>query len=214
MWFIYPFLTLLRISWRRSCFLITATFGCLALSCSEEKEKKVVIETPRELTSADAAPPASTVIDNKSQAPVVGTSTQSSGYSYVAAESWKSAKTTPFRLINYTFGAGGEVYLSKVRGDVLGNVNRWMNQFGQSAVPGISSLEEVKILGNTGYIAQAEGSFMGMRMTQAKENYALLAAIMKDGDDVITIKMTGPKGEVKAEYDAFIAFCTSLKTSQ
>jgi len=179
----------------------------LGLSCSDKKQEKITIDTPRELTVLDKV---DQKVPTKTSATPL-TQAVSSNYQYVKPEAWVDKEATPFRLLNFTFGTDGEAYLSESRGGVLPNVNRWLGQFGADPATSLDDLESFPVLSGKGYLVSAEGAFKGMRMPQAKPNYMLLGVLVEIDGQLITIKMTGPANEVKQQEQAVKSFCKSLK---
>jgi hypothetical protein len=95
----------------------------------------------------------------------------------------------------FQFGPGGA-------GGVKANVDRWLNQFVEPRDQIKSKVEEVMIGKTKVTYVQAEGTFSsgmpGGPMTPMAD-YGLMGAILgNEGDNLIFIKMTGPKGLVQS----------------
>jgi len=189
----------------QSFFFALVLIPIVTMACSKKKERKITIDTPRPLTNLDVT----------ADSPVQTTHTASTeSYSYNKPNTWQTKPPTSFRKINFTFGTAGEVYLSESRGGILPNANRWLGQFGADAVSSIDQLEPISLLSGKGYLVLATGSFKGMRMTHAVDNYQLIGALIEIDGELITIKMTGPTAEVSAQETSFRAFCSSLESAQ
>lgn len=92
----------------------------------------------------------------------------------------------------FYFGSGGA-------GGVKANVDRWMSQFEEAKGRSVKNTT----IGETPVTyAQAHGTFLSGRAfgpKKAKENFALLAAIIEGRNGSIFIKMTGPKELVESQ---------------
>ncbi len=94
----------------------------------------------------------------------------------------------------FQFGPGGA-------GGVQANVDRWLGQFNEPKDKINAKVEEVTIGKTKVTYVSAEGTFrsgMPGGPTTPLPDYGLMGAMVGgDGDNVIFIKMTGPKGLVK-----------------
>jgi len=131
-------------------------------------------------------------------------------------EGWVEAPGSAFRLLNYKFGTAGEVYLSVSRGGLLENVNRWLGQFGESAVDaaGLAGMEEVEISGHKGVWVKADGKFGGAMGKAAQDAYSLRGVVTDGPSGLLTVKLLGPTDEVKAEEARLRAFVEGLEPSK
>lgn len=134
---------------------------------------------------------------------------------------WKNNEASGMRAVDISVPKQGEdkddaeltFFLLGAGGGVDANVNRWAGQFG--GADSIKSKRTVKTSGGIeATVVEIEGSFKGMGkngpMTEAKENYKLIGAILNDGGDVF-IKLTGPKATVDANKAAFEKMVESYK---
>lgn len=97
-------------------------------------------------------------------------------------------------------------FTAGVGGGVKGNLTRWyQGQFGKTEVPAPESLEIVELAGRTGRLVELSGTFSG------KPGWAALIAFASQGDQVTSLKFTGPEAAVKANRDQFLAVARSLK---
>ena len=192
-------------SQKHRSFFLTLIGITFLTSCSEDKQRHITIREPRPLTSLDT--------QEVNTRPIKPNPTIAS-YQFAQPELWDSQQATSFRLLNFTFGTSGEVYLSESRGGILPNVNRWLKQFNAKEVVSEQELDPITILGHNGYLVKTSGSFKGMKMTEAKDNYQLLGALVEIDSKLITIKMTGPSSEVLEQESAFKAFCQSLQSNK
>jgi len=170
-------------------------------SCKENVKKELVISEPRSLTQIDTEQLIPTKTENQQTPP---------SYSFSKPDNWNEEAETGFRKINFSTETDTEIYLSESRGDILSNVNRWLGQFGNTPIETIEELKKIKLLKNTGYMVSAIGDFKGFGAKVAKENYMLVGAIVNVNEVLVTVKMTGPKGEVEQELLSFMKFCESL----
>lgn len=101
-----------------------------------------------------------------------------------------------------------ECYVSgPTGGGVAGNMKRWYGQFGLDQVPALEALEVVELLGRPGRMVELYGTFMG------KPGKGMLLAFVSQGDEVTTLKFTGPEAVVKSHRDQFLALAKSLRSA-
>ena len=127
---------------------------------------------------------------------------------------WRKVPSTQHRLFNYRFGEGadiGEVYISRARGGILPNANRWMKQFDKPEFTTVDDLPTVKLLNMDGVVVSATGRFGGGMGKPARENAAVLGVIAGGADSLITVKMIGPADLVSAERERLLKFCKNLR---
>ncbi len=108
----------------------------------------------------------------------------------------------PMEAVFYYFGSGQG-------GDVDANIQRWVDQF-QSTTD--TKREDVEIEGVKVTLVKATGTYMDGAMfgeKTAKENWALLGAIVPGKEAPVFIKLTGPKDAALSIYDTFKAMATS-----
>jgi len=130
---------------------------------------------------------------------------------------WRQIPGTQLRLFNYRFGEGakgGEVYVSRARGGVLPNVNRWLGQFGKPPLESLDDLPKIKVLGLDAVVVSASGKFGGGMGKAEQENAAVLGVIADHGGGLLTVKMIGPADQVAAERERMLKFCESLRIKQ
>lgn len=125
---------------------------------------------------------------------------------------WDEESSSSFRLLNYSFGTGGEAYVSLSRGGVLPNVNRWRQQFGAPALDadGLAELESAEVAGHRGVWVAAEGDFGGGMGAEAREDWALRGVVAEGPQGILTVKMLGPAKEVAAEEPDLRRFVAGL----
>jgi len=126
---------------------------------------------------------------------------------------WQELPATSFRLLNYGFGDGGEVYLSTSRGGLLENVNRWRRQFGLEPLTQaeLDELEAVRLPGYLGVWVEAEGTYAAGMGREAAEGMALRGVVAESEGEILTVKMVGPRLAVEAEEGKLRAFLAGLK---
>lgn len=128
---------------------------------------------------------------------------------------WRRVPGTELRLYNYRFGKGsqeGEIYISKARGGVLPNANRWLGQFGQAPLTSTDGLPTVKVLDSQGVLLEATGKFGGGMGKAPIENAGLIGVIADLGSEgLLVVKMIGPAEAVQKEKQRVIDFCQSIR---
>jgi hypothetical protein len=105
-----------------------------------------------------------------------------------------------------------ECYLTVgVGGGLTANVNRWYGQFGKPApdAAALAALPGVKMLGKPGRLLELQGSYTASGKT--RDGFAMLLIYTIDGDNVTTLKFTGPKAVVEEHKFAFIALAGSVR---
>lgn len=124
---------------------------------------------------------------------------------------WRQVPGTRHRIFNYRFGEDGEVYISRARGGVLPNVNRWLGQFGGEPLESLDGLPKVTVLGREGVVVDASGDFGGGMGRPAREGAALVGVLVDFGGELLTVKMVGAADAVAAERERVVAFCENLR---
>ncbi|MEP4076539.1 hypothetical protein [Haloferula sp.] len=128
-------------------------------------------------------------------------------------DGWAAQPGNAFRLLNYSFGKEGEVSVSLSRGGVIDNVNRWVGQFGGTALDaaGMDALEKAQIAGFEGVLLKADGDYAPGMGRPSQTSYGLLGVVAEKGGEILTVKMIGPADEVTAEEAGFRSFLEGLK---
>jgi|GEM_PF-5963719 len=126
---------------------------------------------------------------------------------YVPREWKQTGATIPgmamrTRRLNYQFGETGEIYLSLTKGDLLGNANRWLGQFGVDPKTNLGEFESIPVLESKAVFLEQYGIY-----TQTKKDWGMLGALMLVEGDIVAIKMLGRASEVKAQKENFKKFC-------
>ncbi|MBX3462514.1 MAG: hypothetical protein KF830_05045 [Planctomycetes bacterium] len=105
--------------------------------------------------------------------------------------------------------ADADIYFTaSVGGGVRGNLTRWYTQqFGLAEVPAPEALEVVELAGRPGRLADIRGSFQG------KSDWAALIAFTSQGDQVTSLKFTGPEAVVRSNREKFLAVAKSLRAA-
>ena len=98
-------------------------------------------------------------------------------------------------------------------GGLAENVNRWLGQF---AKPGLSAEEVAKlpkgrIAGVEGVWVEASGDYAPGMGRPPRPGQALYGLIAEDQGRIITVKMTGPAGEVAEQKQALQTFVSTLR---
>lgn len=133
------------------------------------------------------------------------------GIAAVIPAEWSKVPSTRFRILNYQFDKDGEVFVGRVGGSVLANVNRWLAQFGKSPLETLDDLEKVEVSGKQAVLVTAKGKFGGGMGRPPRENAGLAGIVFQEGDRIITIKMIGDGEAVAAERERLIQFAKSLR---
>ena len=143
-----------------------------------------------------------------------GAATSPAGTGFVGAlpEGWEALPPQPERmrlaLWRIAGDASTECYVTgPTAGGTAGNLARWYGQFGRQDAPAAEALEIVEMLGTTGRLVELYGTFQG------KPGLGMLLAFTARGDEVTTLKFTGPESVVKQHKARFLALAKSLRTA-
>jgi hypothetical protein len=119
------------------------------------------------------------------------------------------ASTRQFRdaVWRITGQPDADCYLSiGIGGGVASNLARWYGQqFGKAQVPAAESLPALDFIGRQGRLVEIEGTMDG------KADWAALIAFANEGQQVTSLKFTGPKAVVAANRDQFLALARSIR---
>ncbi len=124
---------------------------------------------------------------------------------------WESLPANPQRFRNAVWRVIGEpdtdCYLTVgVGGGVEFNLKRWYEQqFGKDRTPSVETLAEIPFCGRRGRLVELEGA-MGQ-----KQGWAALIAFFFEGQQVTSLKFTGPAAVVTAQRAAFLALARSIR---
>lgn len=123
---------------------------------------------------------------------------------------WEELPANPARFRNAVWRVAGEnasdCYLTLgVGGGAAFNLQRWYGQFGQSDTPSVGALEQVDLAGERASLVELEGEMDG------KPGWAALIAFSVEGQQVTSLKFTGPKAVVASQRGAFLALARSIR---
>ncbi len=123
----------------------------------------------------------------------------------------EEAATSSFREVTFRKGPV-EMYISMARGGVLANINRWAGQLGLESLDqaGVDALERTPMMGMTATVFEGVGALQGMRDPAPKPDQRMLAAIVENAGVIVTLKATGPSGDVAAIRDDFLSLAGSI----
>lgn len=146
-----------------------------------------------------------------------GPASAASGFVAPTPQGWVTAPTSEFRQLNYRLSSDPslECYLTagNLRGGLLANANRWVvTQFEQTAMTQeeFDALPRHPLLGQQAALVRVEGSFAGMG-GEPKPGYKLLGLVGGTDENMVTLKMTGPKALVDAERERFLALAAAIR---
>ncbi len=173
--------------------VLFATAATLFTGCGQP-EKSIHVTETRELTLHDRHYPG-----NLQDKPPLG---------------WRRIPGTQFRLINFVAGEGDsvEIVMGESQGDVLGNANRWLGQFGLTPLQSQEYLGETTMLGREAFIVEGAGKYTPGMGKGEIENASLIGVIRQSGANIITLKMTGPTVEVEKCREEFFEYMRSFIT--
>ena len=133
-------------------------------------------------------------------------------------EGWTEAPASRMRVLNYQVADAerAECFVTILPGEaggLLPNLNRWLRQMGEAPLEeaDLESLQQLTVLGATGYVVEAGGTFTGMRGDLDLTGYALRGVAALGQGESYFVKMTGPAEVVAANREKFDQFVTSLR---
>ena len=194
----------------------------LVLGCDQASMDVEISET-RELTTEDEASPR---LDASSSerfeggrplvpTPAVEPSAENQDLAEVSApEGWVPAAASSMRLMNFTFGpeSEGEVYLSRSMGGIPANVLRWARQVGHEAGPEfVEGLPKATLGGAEGVLVELTGTYSPGFGRPAKEGQGLMGIVAARGQEIWTLKMTGPAELVAGEKARMQEFARTVE---
>ncbi|MGL4400991.1 MAG: hypothetical protein ACRCXD_14060 [Luteolibacter sp.] len=186
-----------------------ASVLCL-ISCEEKKE--VIVTETRAATTRDTSPKLFATSDERFR------DAKPSPVKANTPQGWLALPASQFRLLNYRFGESGmgEVWVSISQGSVLDNVNRWLKQFGASALDqaALEKLPTVSLAGAAGIFVTAAGDYESGMGAPMKPGFGLAGVVASVDGQILTVKMVGPKAEVEAAKPVFDAYVTSLQMAE
>jgi hypothetical protein len=125
---------------------------------------------------------------------------------------WRRIPGTKFRIINYVAGKDEnvEIFLGESKGEVLGNANRWLGQFGLTPLQSQEFLGKTTMMDREAFIVEAKGTYVPGMGQPNQENCALIGIIRPSGSNIITLKMIGPADEVESMREEFHQYVQSF----
>ena len=125
-------------------------------------------------------------------------------------DGWKQLPPSGRQFRDAEFQVAGqpdtECYLTLgVGGGAAGNLGRWYGQFGRSDVPSVESLPAIELAGKPARLVALDGAMGG------KADWATLIAFFAQGQQVTSLKFTGPRAVVQQHRDGFLALARSIQ---
>jgi hypothetical protein len=175
-------------------------------------------EPPIATTTSTALPPGHPPVDSTAATTMLGApapaSSAESSLSWKVPAKWQAVPSpSKMRLATYKVGGDAEMAVSQAGGAVDANVDRWISQFGPDAKKN-AKVTTKKVSGLDVTIVEVQGTFGGgMGPDQgAKDDWALLGAIVATPGMPHFFKLTGPAKTVKAARPELDELVASLAT--
>lgn len=152
--------------------------------------------------------------------PALMNSVAPTALSWSTPEGWQEEKGGGMRVATFKAGEGdlavetSVISLAGSAGGMTANVSRWMGQLNLE-VP--SALEMDEFINSQDKIKTSSGlavtliDFTKMQKDASDETSSMIAAVVEGTGNQVFIKMTGSKGAVLKNFDAFKALVGSLK---
>lgn len=127
---------------------------------------------------------------------------------------WTRLAESP-RLLHHSFGSGGEVYVAMLGGAARQNLDVWRGEVAAKPLADeeYAALPKLPMLGGEGVLMDVGGDFQNMSGKKIPDARLLVAA-HDSGGTITFVKLVGPAADVAAQFDAFSAFCASLRRTQ
>jgi hypothetical protein len=207
--------------------LLVAPAALLAAACADGDSPRPITQT-QEATIAPGSFKVGATSAERFGGGAEGPHGTSSGRSaprelvYEVPQGWKELPPRQFREVNLQ-PAGhpdAECYVSALPGAAGGiaeNVNRWRKQFGQPPLDqaAIAALPRQELYGIDATLVEVEGDYAaagpGGQAAAPRSGFALVGLLAFLGDQLVTVKMVGPKDLLRAERPRFDGFVKSLR---
>ena len=139
--------------------------------------------------------------------------------SYMLPATWSvKAKPGMMRNVDFTLEGAPDVqcYVTVLPGAAGGlgpNVNRWRAQLGEEPLDedGIAGLESFAMLGTKAQIAEIDGAYTKRGGAGRVDDARLVGVVCSLDEQVVFVKLIGPRKQVQSQERAFRAFCASMR---
>ncbi|HEU4417654.1 MAG TPA: hypothetical protein VFT55_01875 [Planctomycetota bacterium] len=123
-----------------------------------------------------------------------------------------TVKKPSHRVLHYTFGSDGEVYMSQLGGTLRPTLDIWRGELGLPAMSDgeFQALPKVPMLGGEGTLLDAAGNFQSMSGKQIAGARVLIGALV-EGGSITFVKLVGKAAEVEAQREGLLQFLASLR---
>lgn len=131
-----------------------------------------------------------------------------------APANWKEQPKRAMREATYVPEdmPAGWCYIGQIGGGIAPNLNRWQAEMGQPPLSptALRALPKIPFGGSEGVFLDVEGTFRGTGgpVQQDARLYGFIAA---RGRMFVFVKMVGPKAQMEAQKERFLALCKSLR---
>jgi hypothetical protein len=134
-----------------------------------------------------------------------------SGFTATVPAGW-TVKSPSHRMLHYTFGTDGEVYMSQLSGTLRPTLDIWRGELGLPAMSDgeFQALPKVPMLGGEGTLLDAAGNFQSMSGRQIPGARVLIGAQV-EGSAILFVKLVGKAPEVEAQREGLLQFLASLR---
>lgn len=147
-------------------------------------------------------------------APTPAPTPRKTGLTWKVPDSWEAEATNPFVLAAFHPKAHPKARctISKARGGVLLNVNRWRGQMGLEEIEkaDLDGLPTRKVLGGDAVVLKLDGDFGGAMGVGPIDNARMLGVVLVRGAGMVFVKMLGPRDVMEQEEARFFGLCDSL----
>jgi hypothetical protein len=142
-------------------------------------------------------------------------------FEWTTPSGWEELPSSQMRAANFRIARDPdtECYLAALpgaAGGLVANVNRWRKQMGLEPMSqaSISALPQETLLGQSAFVVDLEGTYVGMGQGAARPGYRMLGLIQEQPGQTVFLKMTGPGATVVDERARFLELAKSLRAAE
>ena len=180
----------------------------------QNREPFLALAKSLRMQAAGPEPAGAQGTPEKTPAPSIHSTQKSGGtgaFTATVPAGW-TVKTPSNRMLHYTFGSEGEVYMSQLGGTLRPTLDIWRGELGLPALSDseFQALPKVSMLGGDATLLDAAGNFQSMSGKQIPGARVLIAAQV-EGTAIVFVKLVGKAAEVEAQREALLQFLATLR---
>lgn len=112
------------------------------------------------------------------------------------------------------FGAGAEVYIGTIGGNVDQSIESWLRMFGKPPLDAaaLSALPRTEFLGQDVRVLEIAGDYKGI--DGERKDSRMIVVLSEHGKEIVFVRCLGPNQEVAEQREALLAFAASVRSRQ